>query len=55
MAACERGQTIRFFTDTGLVVRLTEVLRTGTLERAFMDLQRADLLVLDEWRYLPID
>lgn len=55
MAACERGQTVRFFTVTGLVVRLTEALRTGTLERAFMDLQRADLLVLDEWGYLPID
>jgi DNA replication protein DnaC len=55
MAACERGQTVRFFTVTGLVVRLTEALRAGTLERAFMDLQRTELLVLDEWGYLPID
>lgn len=55
MAACERGQTVRFFTVTGLVVRLTEALRAGTLERAFMELQRADLIILDEWGYLPID
>jgi DNA replication protein DnaC len=55
LAACERGQTVRFFTVTGLVVRLTEALKTGTLERAFMELQRTDLLILDEWGYLPID
>ena len=55
MAACERGQTVRFFTVTGLVVRLTEALKAGTLERAFMELQRTDLLILDEWGYLPID
>ncbi len=55
MAACERGQTVRFFTVTGLVIRLTEALKAGTLERAFMELQRADCLILDEWGYLPID
>lgn len=55
MAACERGLTVRFFTVTGLVVRLTAALRAGTLERAFGDLQRTDLLILDEWGYLPID
>ncbi|MCY0863696.1 MAG: IS21-like element helper ATPase IstB [Sulfobacillus sp.] len=55
IAACERGQTVRFATVTGLVVRLTEALKAGTLERAFMDLQRTDLLILDEWGYLPID
>jgi len=55
MAACERGQMVRFFTVTGLVVRLAEALKVGTLERAFLDLQRTDLLILDEWGYLPID
>ena len=55
MAACERGQTVRFFTATGLVVRLTEARKAGTLERVFLDLQRADLLIVDEWAYLPID
>lgn len=55
LAACERGQTVRFFTATGLVVRLTEARKAGTLERVFMDLQRTDLLVVDEWGYLPID
>ena len=55
MAACERGLTVRFFTVTGLVVRLTEAMRAGTLERIFLELRRTDLLILDEWAYLPID
>jgi DNA replication protein DnaC len=55
MAACDLGQIVRFFTVTGLVVRLTEALKAGTLERVFMELQRTDLLILDEWGYLPID
>lgn len=55
MAACERGLTVRFFTATGLVVRLTEALKTGTLERVFLDLHRTDLIIVDEWGYLPID
>jgi DNA replication protein DnaC len=55
VAACERGQSVAFFTVTGLVVRLTEARRAGTLERFFKDLQRLDLVILDEWGYLPID
>ncbi len=55
LAACERGLTVRFFTVTGLVVRLSEALRAGTLERVFQDLRRTDLLILDEWAYLPLD
>ena len=55
MAACERGLTVRFFTATGLVVRLTEARQGGTLERVFRELQRTDLIIVDEWGYLPID
>lgn len=55
MAACERGLTVRFFTATGLVVRLTEARKAGTLERVFLELQRADLIIIDEWGYLPSD
>ncbi len=48
-AACERGLTVRFFTVTDLVMRLSEAKRAGTVERVLRDLQRADLVVLDEW------
>ncbi len=53
--ACEQGYTVRFFTVTDLVLRLSEARRAGTLERIQQDLQRADLLVLDEWGYVPVD
>ena len=53
--ACEQGYTVRFFTVTDLVLRLGEARRASTLERLQQDLQRADLLVLDEWGYVPVD
>ncbi|MCL6564628.1 MAG: IS21-like element helper ATPase IstB [Firmicutes bacterium] len=55
VAACERGWRVPFFTATGLVVRLTEARQAGLLERLFAELQRTDLLIVDEWGYLPID
>ena len=51
--ACEQGYTVRFFTVTDLVLRLGEARRASTLERLQQDLQRADLLVLDEWGCAP--
>lgn len=54
-AACERGLTVRFLTVTDLVMRLGEAKRTGTVERVLRDLHRADLIVLDEWGYVPVD
>jgi DNA replication protein DnaC len=53
--ACEQGYTVRFFTVTDLVLRLGAARRAGTLERLQQDLQRADLLVLDEWGDVPVD
>lgn len=54
-AACERGVTVRFFTVTDLVMRLSEAKRSGTVERVLRDLHRADLVILDEWGYVPVD
>lgn len=54
-AACERGLTVRFFPVTDLVMRLSDAKRAGTIERLLRDLQRADLLILDEWGYVPVD
>jgi DNA replication protein DnaC len=53
--ACEQGYAVRFFTVTDLVLRLSSARRAGTRERLQQDLQRADLLVLDEWGYVPVD
>jgi DNA replication protein DnaC len=53
--ACERGRIVRFFTVTDLVVRLSEAQRAGTLERLLKDIQRSELLILDEFGYVPLD
>lgn len=53
--ACEMGRKVRFFTVTELVLKLGEAHRSGTLERLVRDLMNLDLLILDEWGYVPID
>lgn len=53
--ACEQGLTVRFFTVAELISRLSEAKRCGTLERLLNDLQRVELLILDEWGYIPVD
>ena len=53
--ACTQGRIVKFFTVTDLVLRLSEAKRAGTLERLLKDIQRTELLVLDEWGYVPVD
>ena len=53
--ACEMGQSVRFYTVTELVLKLAEARKNGTLERLVSDIRRLDLLILDEWGYVPVD
>lgn len=53
--ACKMGLKTRFYTVTGLVLKLAEARKNGTLERLIRELQRLDLLILDEWGYVPVD
>ena len=53
--ACGMGMNVRFHTVTELVLKLGEAHRSGTLERLVRDLQRLELLILDEWGYVPVD
>jgi DNA replication protein DnaC len=53
--ACETGYKVRFFTVTELVLKLSEAYKNGTLERLVRDLKQLDLLILDEWGYVPVD
>jgi len=55
IAACEKGLSVRFLTVTELVLKLTEAYKQGTLERLIRDLKQLDLLILDEWGYVPVD
>jgi DNA replication protein DnaC len=55
MKACESGLKTRFYTVTGLVFRLSEAKRSGGLDRLLHDLKELDLLILDEFGYVPVD
>ena len=52
-AACQQGRRVRFFTVTGLVTQLLEHREERQLERLHKQLERLDLLVLDELGYVP--
>lgn len=53
--ACMSGYRVRFFTVTELVLKLAEARKNGTLERFRNELNNLDLLILDEWGYVPVD
>ena len=52
-AACSQGKRVRFMTTTGLVTHLLEQRETRTLQRLHKQLERLDVLVLDELGYVP--
>ena len=51
--ACAQGRRVRYFTTTGLVTHLLEKREERGLERFQKQLERHDLLVLDELGYVP--
>jgi len=52
-SACTQGRRVRFFTVTALVNQLTEAREERQLQRTLEQLERHDLLVLDELGYVP--
>lgn len=53
--ACNMGYKTKFYTVTELVLKLAEARKNGTLERLLHDLRSLELLILDEWGYVPVD
>lgn len=54
-ACVNAGKAVRFFTCAQLVLLLVRASREGRLERIMGELDRCDLLILDEFGYVPID
>lgn len=55
-AACvERGMQVRFFTAAELVLLLLKARSEARLDALMADLSRADLLIIDEMGYVPLD
>jgi len=52
-AACAQGRRVRFTTTSGLVNQLLEAREERTLRRLFKQMERTELLILDELGYVP--
>jgi DNA replication protein DnaC len=56
VAAClQQSIHTRFFTAAELVVKLSEAFKEGSLEKFLKSILRAELLIIDEWGYVPLD
>lgn len=53
--ACKRGFEVAFYRTTALVNKLAEHKKAGTLSTFLKKLSKADLLICDEWGYVPLD
>lgn len=53
--ACKRDMEVRFFRTSALVNKLVELKKAGTLSVFLKKLSKADLLICDEWGYVPLD
>lgn len=55
IAGCDKGKKVKFYRTAALVNDLIEAKATGELNRLYKQLQRMDLLICDEWGYIPLD
>jgi DNA replication protein DnaC len=51
--ACAQGRKVRFTTTSALVVQLLEAREDRTLRRLLKQMERSELLILDELGYVP--
>jgi DNA replication protein DnaC len=52
-AACQQGRRVRFYTCTGLVTELLEKREERQMDRLLAQMERHQLLLLDELGYVP--
>jgi len=55
VAACQKGKRVRFFRTSALVNELLDAKKGGTLGRLLKSFAKLDLLICDEWGYVPLD
>lgn len=53
--ACNRGMAVRFFRTAALVNQLSDAQKKGELNKLLKQLAKIDLLICDEWGYVPLD
>ncbi len=55
MLCIAAGKTVRYFSCAQLVLMLQKAQEDGRLDTAYADIGRADLVILDEFGYIPLD
>lgn len=55
VAACSKGKRVKFFRTASLVNQLSEAKANGELKRFMKNIEKADLLICDEWGYVPFE
>jgi len=55
IAACNNGKRVRFFRTASLVNELVEAKKQGYIVKFMKNLEKCDLLICDEWGYVPVD
>lgn len=55
VVACSRGLKAKFFRTASLVNQLSEAKANGELKRFMKQLEKTDLLICDEWGYVPFE
>ena len=53
--ACRLGIEVRFFRTSALVNKLAEAKKNGALSALMKQINKAEVLILDEWGYVPLD
>ena len=53
--ACKMGIETRFFRTAALVNKLSEEKKKGTLSKFMKQILKSELLIFDEWGYVPLD
>jgi len=53
--ACKKKLNVKFFRTSALVNKLAEAKKGGTLSTLMKQLSKADVLIFDEWGYVPLD
>lgn len=55
VAACNQGKKVKFYRTAALVNDLIDAKAKGNLSRFLKQLEKIDLLICDEWGYIPLD
>ncbi len=55
VAACMNGRKVKFYRTAALVNELIDAQSNGMLKKFLKPIEQADLLICDEWGYIPLD